>query len=102
MECDFLIESEEWLKPFGYSVHSTNSEHTNVNFSNNDIYGNYPHIRCYIDKNGHKYCELTDASSYKYFLHLASGQLSFKHKDIEKYIKMFQYYGNLAVENPPF
>ena len=99
---DFEKECNDWLNPLDYYIHSFNPQRTWIMYSHNDIFGNYPAIECAIDENGNKSCELMGGNKYKYFIRTISGKLSFKHKDIENYIKYFKYYEDLAERYPPF
>lgn len=103
MDRTFLEESLEWLKGFGYEVHSFSTDYKSITFINyRYLESYYPTITCYIDENQNKYCELSD-SSLKLFLSITTnGNLPFKHPNIDEYINVFRHYSKLCAENPPW
>ena len=94
---NFIDECKEWLWPKGYYVHSYSGDKLSVNLMNeNNI---LPMITC-SNRSWEKTCKLSDCS-YKLFLTLQSGELMFRHPDIEKYIQTFAHYTALAQDFPP-
>ena len=99
----FKEECEEWLKPFGYNIHSYSADNKSFVFINDDLESKcYPAINCFINENNEKRCIIYDNIPYKLFLKLTTGELEFKHKDLNQYIKIFDYYGTMAERYPPF
>ena len=96
----FKEECEEWLKPFGYTVHAHNPTNTSIGFLNPEL--DYsPYIDCFINEVGEKVCKLS-GGGVKMFCSIKSGNLIFKHPDIKKYIDALCHYSKLCYENPPF
>jgi len=102
MEEKFYEESVEWMNTLNYSIHSHNSQKSNITFISNDLGGNYPAITCFINEHNEKRCKLSDSGNYKMFLSLNSGDMQFKPSDIDRYIKVFKHYSDLAENYPPF
>lgn len=97
---DFINEAEEWLKPFGYTIHSYSADRTSAIFSNYERYS--PSIRCFLNENNEKRCNISDCRSYKLFLSLQTPDIAFKHKDLSQYIEVFIHYAKMAQHNPPW
>ncbi len=93
MNRDFIDECVEWLGPLGYSVHSCISDHTEVTLWNiTNPAENYPFIKCTIDEDsGIKKCCVETMIPRSIFV-MNCDNLSFKHKDIERFINQMKYY----------
>jgi len=105
----FYDEAVEWMDTVNYSVHFHSADKTSITFMCNDLDYQYPSITCFLDENNDKRCSLSNGTSFKLFLQLKSGDLSFKHPNIQKYglktvnhIDTFVHYGELAKRFPAF
>jgi len=95
----FREECEEWLEPLGFTLHSYSGDELTYIFTGIDL----PAITCELDvENNTKTCRITDSAPYKLFLSLSSGDIMFKHPDIEQYIKVFNHYAMMAERYPPW
>lgn len=101
-EKTFYDEAVQWMKTVNYSVHFHNGDKTSITFMSNDLDYEYPSITCFLDENNEKRCSLSNCASFKLFLRLESGDLAFKHPNIQKYINAFVHYGELARRYPAF
>lgn len=97
----FYDEAVEWMATLNYSVHFHSADKTSITFMSNDLDYAYPSITCFVDENNEKRCHLSDCTSYK-LLQLKSGDLSFKHLYIQRFIDTFVHYGELAKRYPAF
>lgn len=97
----FYKEASEWIQSLGYYEHIGSSDKSSVVFQSQILDGYYPTITCFINELGEKRCNLMDTQNFKMFLTLNSGDVSFKHPKILKYINVFRYYSMLAEQNPP-
>lgn len=95
----FEEQAIKWLKPFGYSIHSHNEDKTYLMFiCYEKMDESYPTITCRAKEN-------TASLSYdglKYFIGLKSGDIAFKHNDIERYIHVMKHYAKVCESNHPF
>lgn len=99
---DFIKECEEWLAPFGYELQARSSDNKYCILSNYKYLGeNYPAIECFLDDNGNKKARVSD-NSLKMFITMTTGDLQFKHPNIEKYIKVIKHYADVCENFPPF
>jgi len=96
---DFIKECDEWLNPKGYYIQSISGSSNNITYINS--YSNKPTIHCWEDISG-KHVSLTSCMHFKLFLKLESGELQFKHPDIDNWIDTMEYYENLAENIPPW
>lgn len=98
---EFIEEAKEWLKQYNYELHAYSTNMKSATFS---CFGEkyMPSIDCYINELGEKRCKITDCISYKLFLSLQTGEIAFKHKDIEQYIEIFIHYAKMAQHKPPW
>lgn len=86
---DFLKECKEWLEPKNFSL-SFYSPDRSCTFSNNAV-----SVECFIkDDTKEKRCKIT-AGPYKMFMVLVTGELQFKHPDIDKFIEVATRYDKL-------
>lgn len=97
----FQKECIEWLEPFGYSVHSRTGSGTSLTFTNHDA-EHSPAIKCWINHSGERRAKLNSAGEFKLFLSLQSGDIQFKHPDIQRYIDVMSHYAKIAAIHSPF
>lgn len=98
---EFKKECLEWLEPLGYGINAVSGDGTTVMLANYESLGeNYPHINCY-NKGYEKTVKLI-GTDFKLFLTMVSGELAFKHEDIEKYINVMKHYADVCEAHPPF
>jgi len=98
---DFIQECKDWLEPLGYGLHSHGAERNSclfVYYKDLDI--PKPSISCH-NSYGSKSCSLS-FDGLKFFLSIRSGEIGFKHPDIEDYIGIMTHYAELCENNPPF
>lgn len=96
----FKEECEEWLYPLGYTIHTHNPDYTHISFWNTSEH-HLPEITCIYNLSKEKKVKLVGGGT-RMFLSICSGELQFKHPDIERYIDTMQHYSRLCHENPPF
>lgn len=96
---DFKDEADEWMKSLGYSLHSTNAEHTSMSYWSNHPDGYHPIIRCWIDNHG-KHCELIGGTHFKWFIQLRTGPIQFKHPSIQVMMNYIIHYERIAEDYP--
>lgn len=96
---DFKQKCIDWLSPLGYSVSASMVDESYI-FTKNDFY--HPAIMCTMRLDGIQTCELYDAVTYKMGTKLTSGQIAFRHPNIQKYIDTFVHYAKLVEQYPPF
>lgn len=98
---DFKQECLDWLSPFGYGVQWESGNGKAIGLACYEKLGeNYPGITCYND-NDQKTAKISD-NGLKLFLSIESGELSFGHSDIARYLEVFKHYMDLCTQNPPF
>lgn len=97
---DFIEECTEWLEQFGYFVHNYSGNYKSCTFINTEQ-EHSPAIRCWITDSGEKRMQIMDSGKYKMFLTLQTGEMQFKHPDLERYLKVFRHYSMLAEQFPP-
>lgn len=96
LEIDFKKECDEWLNPLGYTIYSIGSGGNNLEYSS--IEPGKPSINCFI-RGSEKKCKLVGGSNCKLFITLRSGELMFKHPDIERWINLMQHYDLVISQN---
>lgn len=97
---EFRKQAEEWLEPYGYSVHSHNPSWTNISFVCFDKLGeNYPAITCTYSENGST-VRVHD-NGLKLFITMEADNIAFLHKDIDRWIKAIKHYTDLCLAYPP-
>ena len=99
---EFIEEAKEWLKPFGYSVHSYNPSgfHVTLVYQRDLEDMHYPTITCWLES-GQPKCQL-DYPGLKMFISLQTPELQFKHPDIERFIKVMHHYAIYCEHFNPF
>ena len=98
---DFKTECNEWLNPKGYYISSFTRDYRSFTFSPEFIDSNKPTIECFLNKSDEKRVQLVACRNFKLFLRLESGELSFKHPDIDRWIDAMEHYENLAENFKP-
>jgi hypothetical protein len=96
----FKEECEEWLEPLGYSIHYHNSDYSHISFCNVEK-DHMPEVICVHRLDGQRFTKLT-GGGVKLFFSIVSGELQFKHPDIERFINTMQHYSKVCATNPPF
>ena len=97
---DFRKECDDWLGPYGYTLHSSANQGRVLVFTSIFVL-HRPSIQCYFNQYDEKKCKLI-STGYKMFLHLTSGDIQFKHPNIQKYIDTMEHYAMIAEKYPPF
>lgn len=95
----FREECTEWLAPLGYSIHSHGTDDRFFAFWNTDEPYS-PFIICTHELNGEKRCRLR-GTILKMLIQMQVSNLSFKHPDIERFIRAFRHYERLCEDHPP-
>lgn len=100
---DFLNESEEFLKPFGFSL----SFHTDIGNKNFMCGFIQEGISCSCNiENGTRYMELI-SEPLKMFITLQSGKFQYKHPNFSRYLEFMNNYVkvckgyNVEADEPP-
>lgn len=96
----FEQECKEWLLPFGYNLHSSNTAKTVLTFTvmdpDKDRY--LPAIRCHDDANGRYITLLGPILSGMVNIHVE--KLVFKHSGLAYFLSAFAHYTKMCVSNP--
>lgn len=98
---EFIDESTEWLKGFGYSVHMHSADHSMIGFWNMEDPSDSPSVVCQYNS-GDPTVEVEDVSSYKMGFTLKSGKMSFKNPLFGKHLQVARHYARLVKQHPPF
>ena len=96
---DGLIpDAEAWLEPLGYSVHHRAPNGRYVAFVKS---GGSPVIECWEDESGTRGCRM-NWMGLKLFMHIGTGDMQYRHPDIERKVKVMEHYIAACTSNPPF
>lgn len=98
----FGDECDDWMREYEYSRHVSSQGGESFVYTAHDIFSNKPAIHCYMKANGEKKVKVVSSNHYKLFLSLQSGDLMFKHPDIQQWIDVCEHYCTLAQNNPPW
>lgn len=92
------IEADEWLNPKGFYVSISTGDGTWLVYTPHsaDNINIKVTITCWLDERLEKKCKVGNCCDFMFTFRLETGDLSFKHSNIDKMIRKARIYGDLC------